>query len=229
MFQVRTSLSSQLSQKSANVRYLFQFERFHLDAHGRQLLPDLDPRYMVYGVKSLSSIPLADYASAQTAVNAILARFKLPAQIPGHDASDLQGPAHNAPEDAARSKVKFSDTNDVRIVTPRAAEFSDASPPTSVVSSGSSTPVSDSDVRQALGESVGLSVSFWSRGSRATLGSVTNDDEEEPLARTVRTNCILMETTTGTSPRQLFKRSWIPRPPHLRLRANGNESSTGRF
>lgn len=172
-----------------------------------KLISDLDPRYIVYGVKSLSAVPLVDFASAQTAVNSVLARFKSAAQTRtlALDASDLLDPAEGTLQEAARTRVKFSDTNDVKLVTPRATEFSDTSPPTSGVSSGSSTPVSDSDVVAPLAKVLASRLSFWSRGSRTTLGSTPHDDDEEPLAQKVRDKLPLEGNNDEDEPGEVVK------------------------
>ena len=131
----------------------------------------LDPNYLVYGIKSVSAIPLNE-ALARAAVKSIGTRYKTASMFHFDDPSEIIDPPDNG------AKVKFSDNNAVKVMTPRDAEFdmSKQSP----VSSGSTTPVSDGDTVAPLAKVLASRLSFWNRSSRR-LSSLSAPDERDAL------------------------------------------------
>lgn len=164
----------------------------------------LDPTYSVYGVKSVAVIPL-DESGARTVVNSIFIRNSEvaqglpsptaatpgevyngpPLQIPTASRSNSQDvvtPAKATSSDPARPKVKFSDSEDVKILSPLAADFQfRSSSPPSPTSSGASTPVSESDTTAPVAKALAARLSFWSRLSKRQPSNSVTSAEEEPL------------------------------------------------
>ena len=104
------------------------------------------------------------------------------------------------------SKVTFADAPDVKIMTPRADQEFRPPSPSSSISSGTSTPSSDTDGVTPLANTIANRLSFWSRmskrqpsrlegekTSRETIESKVDDPMETPAD-------ILQEIIHATSP-----------------------------
>ena len=134
----------------------------------------------------MTAIPLQE-SRALTVVNAIAIRFNHSNAFPPHiprEATELQD-AYPSCSDHERSstsqstKVKFSDTNNVKILSPRSELEFRPSSPSSTNSSGASTPVSDSDEVTPVAKALATRLSFWSRLSkRQSMRSIAPDEEE---------------------------------------------------
>ncbi|KAG2158469.1 phosphoinositide polyphosphatase [Suillus bovinus] len=139
-----------------------------------------DASHLVYGVKSVVSIPLVKdraksilsrMASRNTSVNrpSLLVSNVNDLQVP--DEGTSRGP-----------RVKFSDEEEVKILTPRdQVKFSvnGADRPASPVSSGASTPASDVSMTHSPVSTIANRMSFWSRISKRASSVSEGADIEE--------------------------------------------------
>lgn len=126
-----------------------------------------DASHLIYGVKSVVSIPLVKdraksilsrMASRNTSVNR--------PSLLVNNVDDLQVPDKGT---SGGPHVKFADEEEVRILTPRdQVKFSvnSADRPASPVSSGASTPASDVSMTHSPVSTIANRMSFWSRLSK---------------------------------------------------------------
>ncbi|EJD05667.1 uncharacterized protein FOMMEDRAFT_139037 [Fomitiporia mediterranea MF3/22] len=151
----------------------------------------LDSRNAVYGVKSVSAIPLQE-SRARTILNTIAVKHNqanvlVRPPVRTADTSDIgeefveQDQGINRPEKA--TKVKFSDSDDVKVVSPLPdQEFRPSSPTSSInssPSSGASTPSSDADQSTPIAKALASRLSFWTRLSkRQSMHSADNSEEQ---------------------------------------------------
>jgi phosphatidylinositol 4-phosphatase len=131
----------------------------------RSLCPVLDEDHPVYSIKTVHAIPLSE-ERATVAVNALLsrnARNSRPSLFPlvGGDIGSEDSPAH--PEASTRV-VKFSDKDEIKVMTPvttreHLAENDAICSPTS--SSGRSTPNSETSQTGLIERTIASRLAFW--------------------------------------------------------------------
>lgn len=151
---------------------------------------DLDASNWVYCVKSVSPICLEE-SEARMNVNSIAVRFReanaLPAltsldsfrsqtpassNVAGHGTGDGKDTGQSEP------RVKFSDKEDVRLLSPASDASKELFRPSSPTSSGASSPVSDSDASVPLAKALANRLSFWSKLSKKQATQGAEGDQE---------------------------------------------------
>ncbi|THH10834.1 hypothetical protein EW145_g1054 [Phellinidium pouzarii] len=156
----------------------------------------LDKRNEVYAIKSVSVVPL-QRNRASSVISTISVKFNQanmftePLATCSSEPCDLETSYIDASSELASQtqtrseKVTFSETNGVRILSPRPeSDFRPSSPTpstASTASSGSSAPTSGSDEMAAVAKALTSRLSFWSRLSRRQSG---NPEEEDLLPDT---------------------------------------------
>lgn len=147
-----------------------------------------DENHSIYSVKSVRAIPLVK-DRAQPVLDTIASHIS-PSNIPYEGTRDFAF-ASQREESTSNTRVKFTNENDVRIMSPTVtvdtvddiqAEVPHSSPP----SSGTSTPASsESSANPNVVKAIADRMSFWTRLSRrqptSTHDSATDSDEHQSL------------------------------------------------
>ncbi|KAH8117164.1 SacI homology domain-containing protein [Phellopilus nigrolimitatus] len=179
----------------------------------------LDARNTVYGVKSVSAIPLQE-SRARSSISSIAVKYNqanLFTEPPASDTLDSHD-LDNLKQSPAKSvKVKFADNCDVKTLSPRPeSEFRPSSSTSSIASSlssgnsaSSSGVLSESDEVTPMTKVLPSRLSFWSRlAKRQSIGS-SLPEEEELLREAIPDECggsdeepsgVLQEILESTSP-----------------------------
>lgn len=189
----------------------------------------LDSRNEVYGVKSVVSIPLRE-TRARTILNGVAVKynqtnmFTEPPFFENSDPSDLGESLENESIDPGSSvqtaRVKFSETPEVKIMTPRPdAEFRSSSPTSSItsLSSGASTPLSETDEVSPVAKALASRLSFWSRLSQRQL-TQSSDPANEQLLQTGHEVDLEISDTNPSEALQNILNKTSPTPPTIEER-----------
>ena len=175
--------------------------------------PVLDTRNGVYCIKSVSAIPLEESKARMELSNIVNKVDLFPAPS---ETSDLVSP-ESQPNDETfgqynphPTKVKFSDTEDVKVMTP----LVDSQPTMhSETSSGVSTPTSEGDETSPIAKVIASRLSFWTRLSqrptsqnhgKATLVNPENLKGEEDASLDNITEIIKLTSPPPTSTEERY-------------------------
>lgn len=142
----------------------------------------LDASHLIYGVKSVVSIPLV-----KDRAKSILSRMasrNMSVNRPSLLVSNVDDPQVLDERTPGGPHVKFADEEEVKIMTPRdQVKFSvnNADRPASPISSGASTPASDVSMTHSPVSTIANRMSFWSRLSKRASTVSEGADIEESL------------------------------------------------
>lgn len=112
--------------------------------------------------------------------------------------------------------MTFAATDDVKIMTLRADQEFRPSSPTSTISSGTSTPLSDSDGVTPLAKTISSRLSFWSRISQKKS---SGSGEEEALRESIRDKLDELEEEPSDVLQEIMRAS-SPEPETLEEKQN---------